>query len=102
MAEAASRVNLTESARRETLRAMGGPWNDATLTRAGQNALSHGVFGDALKYLVSHTGLPILIVAGALIVLSLRLVRRAAAVFVEVGLAVAALAAATRFGWISW
>ncbi len=93
---------MTESTPHETLGAMGGPWNDATLTRAGQNALSHGVLGDALKYLVSHTGLPVMVVAGALIVLSLRVVRRAAAVFVEVGLAVVALAVATRLGWISW
>lgn len=64
--------------------------------------LTHGPMGDALKFFAGHTGLPLTVVAGAVIVLSLRLVRRAAAVFLEIGVAVAALATATRFGWISW
>lgn len=81
---------------------MGGLWNNPTLAHAGQHWLAHGAVGDAMKFLASHTGLPISVVTGSLIVLSLRLLRRAAAVFVEIGFAVAALATATRFGWISW
>ena len=64
--------------------------------------LAHGPLADAMKFLAGHSGLPVTVVAGALIAFSLRLVRRAAAVFVEIGLAVAALAALTRLGWISW
>lgn len=69
---------------------------------AGPYWLTHGPVGEATKYLAAHTGLPLTVVVGAAIVLSLRLIRRAFAVFVEIGLAVAALATATRFGWITW
>lgn len=69
---------------------------------AGPQLLTHGPLAELLKFCAAHTGLPLTVVAGALIVFSLRLVRRAAAVFLEIGLAVAALATATRFGWISW
>lgn len=81
---------------------MGGLWNHATLAHASQTWLSHGAVGDALKFLAAHTGLPLTVIAGSLIVLSLRLVRRALAVFLEIGFAVGALATATHLGWISW
>lgn len=102
MAEASAAVNLTGSRARETLPSMGGLWDNATLAHAGQSWLAHGALGDAMKFLSSHTGLPVTVIAGSLIVLSLRLVRRALAVFLEIGVAVAALATATHLGWISW
>ena len=88
---------------------MSGIWNAlrplhgaSSALGAGPHWLTHGPVADATKYLAAHTGLPLTVVAGAVIVVSLRLVRRAFAVFFEIGLAVAALATATRFGWITW
>jgi hypothetical protein len=56
----------------------------------------------ALRWGSAHTGLPVVLVAAAGLVVSLRLARRWAGFAVEVAVAAGVLAAATRFGWIRW
>lgn len=55
-----------------------------------------------LRWATHHTGLPSLLVAALLLVLSWRLVRRTLRLAVEVLVALAFLVVATRMGWLSW
>lgn len=61
-----------------------------------------GWLGQALDYCSSHTGLPWVVLAAVVLVASLRLVRRVAAVLLEIGLVVAVLSLCTKLGWITW
>jgi glucan phosphoethanolaminetransferase (alkaline phosphatase superfamily) len=56
----------------------------------------------ALRWGAHHTGLPIVLVAAITMVVSWRLFRRSLRFVVEVVVAVALLAVAARFGWITW
>jgi hypothetical protein len=56
----------------------------------------------ALRWGSEHTGLPVILVAAITIVASFRMFKRTLRFVVEVVLCVAALAFATRFGWIHW
>jgi hypothetical protein len=56
----------------------------------------------ALRWGSHHTGLPVILVAAIAAVVSWRTLKRSVRFVVEVVLAVAALAFATRFGWIRW
>ncbi len=56
----------------------------------------------ALRWGAHHTGLPVILVAAITMVFSWRLFRRSLRFVVEVVVAVALLAVATRFGWITW
>ncbi|HEY8039176.1 MAG TPA: hypothetical protein VIF15_05250 [Polyangiaceae bacterium] len=56
----------------------------------------------ALRWGANHTGLPVILVAAIAVVVSFRIFRRTLRFAIEVVLAVALLAAASRLGWISW
>ena len=56
----------------------------------------------AVGWIAHHTGLPALLVAAILIVLSWRVFKRSVRLVVEVAVALALLLIATRCGWISW
>jgi hypothetical protein len=56
----------------------------------------------ALRWAAHHTGLPVVLVAAVALVASWHAFRRALRLAVEVALAVAALLAAPRLGWIVW
>jgi hypothetical protein len=56
----------------------------------------------ALRWGSQHTGLPVMLVAGIAIVVAWRSFKRTLRFVIQVVLAVAALAFATRFGWITW
>jgi hypothetical protein len=56
----------------------------------------------ALKAVSLHTGIPIVVVAAVVLVLSYRVARRGARLALEVGVVVAILLVATQFGWIHW
>ncbi len=62
--------------------------------------------GPGLRWVVrwgaAHTGLPAVVVAAVVLVVSLRLARRWARFVVEVAVAAGVLVRATRFGWIRW
>ena len=56
----------------------------------------------AVDWIAHHTGLPVLLVAAVLIVISWRVFKRSVGLVVEVAVALALLLIATRCGWISW
>lgn len=56
----------------------------------------------ALRWLSVHTGLPALLVAAVLVVVSYRLLKRSARFALEVAAVAIALVAATEAGWIRW
>jgi hypothetical protein len=56
----------------------------------------------ALQWGAQHTGLPVILVGAIAIVVSWRAFKRSVRFVVEVVVAVALLAVATRFGWIRW
>jgi hypothetical protein len=55
-----------------------------------------------IRWGAAHTGLPVILVAAIALVLSWRLFRQAARLAVELAVALGLLAAATRFGWVTW
>jgi glucan phosphoethanolaminetransferase (alkaline phosphatase superfamily) len=56
----------------------------------------------ALRWGSEHTGLPIILVAAIAMVVSWRAFKRSLRFVIEVVVAVALLAVATRLGWITW
>jgi hypothetical protein len=56
----------------------------------------------ALQWGSQHTGLPVILVAAIALVVSWRAFKRSLRFVIEVVVAVAALAVATRLGWITW
>jgi len=57
----------------------------------------------AMLHTVSkHTGIPVIIVAAAALVLSYRLAKRGARLALEMAVALALVLAATKMGWIHW
>jgi len=56
----------------------------------------------SLHAVSQHTGIPIVLVAAAAIVISYHFARRAARLALQVGIVAAALFAATKLGWIHW
>jgi len=56
----------------------------------------------ALRQASRHTGVPAVVIAAVIIVLSRRIVRVAVRLAIEVALVVFALVAATMLGWLSW
>jgi hypothetical protein len=56
----------------------------------------------ALRWGSQHTGLPVILVAGIAIVVAWQAFKRSVRFAVELAVAVAFLAAATRLGWIRW
>lgn len=61
----------------------------------------HGM-REALRWGAHHSGLPMVVVAAIVLVVSWRLFKRAARLAVEVAVVTAMLLAATRLGWITW
>ena len=61
-----------------------------------------GPLRTALRWGSHHTGLPLILVAAIALVVSWRLFKRSVRFVIEVVLAVAALAFATRLGWVHW
>lgn len=55
-----------------------------------------------LRWASHHTGLPIILVAAAALVMSWRIFKRTVRFAVEVAFALGLLAAATRLGWVTW
>jgi hypothetical protein len=55
-----------------------------------------------VRWAAHHTGLPVVLVAAILLVLSWRILRRTLRMAVEVLIALALLVAATRLGWLTW
>lgn len=55
-----------------------------------------------LQWIAGHTGIPIVIVAAAVVVISWRVLKKTTRLFVEVAVLAALLAIATKLGWISW
>lgn len=58
--------------------------------------------GVALRWGAQHSGLPVILVAAIVLVVSWRVFRRSLRFVVEVTIAVALLLVATRIGWIHW
>ena len=56
----------------------------------------------ALHWMTQHTGIPIVIVAAAVIVLSWRLAKKVFGLIVQIAFVSVLLFLATRFGWIRW
>jgi hypothetical protein len=55
-----------------------------------------------VRYLSAHTGLPVLLVAAALVCIGYRVLRRSARFVVEIVAVTLVLSLLTRFGWIAW
>jgi hypothetical protein len=55
-----------------------------------------------LRQASRHTGVPAVVIAAVVIVLSRKIVRIAVRMAIEVALVVVALVAATMLGWVSW
>ena len=55
-----------------------------------------------LQWLSSHTGVPIVIVAAAVVVISWRILKKTTRLFIQVAVLAALLAIATKLGWITW
>jgi hypothetical protein len=56
----------------------------------------------ALRSVSHHTGLPVILVAAIVVVVSWRLLRRGIRLAVELALAFGFLAIASHLGWIRW
>lgn len=56
----------------------------------------------AIRYASQHTGVPAVVVAAVLVCVGYRVLRRSARWAIEVVAVTVALAAATRFGLLSW
>jgi hypothetical protein len=56
----------------------------------------------ALHELSKHTGIPVVVIAAVLLVVSFRFARRAARLAVEIAVVLALLLGATQLGWIHW
>ncbi|HEX3771286.1 MAG TPA: hypothetical protein VHV30_10495 [Polyangiaceae bacterium] len=61
-----------------------------------------GAVRGAVRWGAHHTGLPMVLVAALAVVLSWRIIKRGARLALEVVIAFAVLAVATRLGWLSW
>jgi hypothetical protein len=55
-----------------------------------------------LHAIAHHTGIPVVVVAAVLLVLSWRIVKRTYRFALEVALVLAVLVMATKLGWIAW
>jgi hypothetical protein len=64
-------------------------------------ALGHAARA-GLRWGSVHSGLPVVVVAAIVLVVSWRLAKRTARLALEVTVVTAALLAATRLGWITW
>jgi hypothetical protein len=64
----------------------------------------HGAdgFRKLLRLLSTHTGIPVLLLAAVLLVVSYRAFKRSVRLLVEVAIALALLLVATHLGWIRW
>ncbi len=91
-----------------TLRALApghrfGVWGPRLLSALAANAHRVGqVLKHAIVALSHHTGIPVVIVAAAALVVSWRLARKAGRLAVELAVAAAAVGLATKMGWIVW
>jgi hypothetical protein len=61
-----------------------------------------GAVRDAFRWGSHHTGLPVVLVAALAVVLSWRVIKRGVRLALEVVIAFAVLAVATRLGWLTW
>jgi len=74
------------------------------LLQAASRAMRGGTAGvsKVLHGVSQHTGIPVVVVAAAALVISFRLARRAARLAVEMGVALGLILVATKMGWIRW
>lgn len=70
------------------------------ISRELKSSLAH--FHQAADWIARHTGIPAILVAALLIVLSWRMAKRMAHVAVEVAVVTALLVALTKLGVVSW
>ena len=64
--------------------------------------LGWGASGKGLVARSHHTGIPVVILAAAALVVSFRIARRASRLAVELVVALTVVIAATKLGWIRW
>jgi hypothetical protein len=77
------------------------PWLDPRRMLPWASVLGPGMRA-ALRWGSMHTGLPVILLAAIAVVVSWRAFKRSLRFVIEVIVAVALLAFATRFGWIQW
>lgn len=73
-------------------------WSVCTSTWQSVAAAARSV----VRFLSVHSGLPALLVAGVLVAIGYRVLKRSARFVVEVILVTLALAVASELGWIRW
>lgn len=61
-----------------------------------------GPFVRAAALLSQHTGVPVLLVAAAMVVASWRFLKSAAKLAAEIAIVAGALLLATQLGWLTW
>ena len=76
----------------------------ARLVQAGSQALHGGTasLSKGLHVVSQHTGLPVVVVAAAALVVSFRLARRGARLAMEMTVALGLVLVASKLGWIRW
>jgi hypothetical protein len=70
------------------------------LLRLAANGL--GPFKHAAALVSRHTGVPVLLVAAGMVVISWRFLKSAAKVAAEIALVAGVLLLATQLGWLTW
>jgi hypothetical protein len=56
----------------------------------------------AMRFVADHTGIPMVVVAAVLLVLSVRMARKSGRILLEVAVVLVILVAATKLGLIAW
>jgi len=77
-------------------------WIGAFLSSISRAAGAGSVCRAGLRYLSHYTGLPALLIAGVLVVVGYRILKRTARFALEVAVICGLLVAATELGWLSW
>jgi len=77
------------------------PWGITGWLLRAWNGGSAGV-GTMLHTVAQHTGVPVVVVAAAALVISYRVVRRGARLALEMAVALLLVLGATKLGWIHW
>jgi hypothetical protein len=75
---------------------------DAFARIVGPFAATGSALRAGLRWASQHTGLPVILVGGLVLVASFRVAKHSMRFAVELALATALLFLATEFGWIRW